>query len=195
MAIGFAVAPAAAQLPNQPVYAIPKGVGLGLNADFGLGIDPSGNSGIAVRATLGLPMIKLTLGLAPDMMDNGENTLMVGGAVQLIPMPVSIRLQANAGRGLTSNDMGVVVGAVIGLNVPSPAISVEPWVMPSMRFTIPDVGGSSSDPGVSLGVNLGLPGGIGGHAALDIMRVGGTNFIGGGIGLHYMLSVPGLGMM
>ncbi|MEX1051485.1 MAG: hypothetical protein WEC54_08020, partial [Gemmatimonadales bacterium] len=187
LAIGYAVAPAAAQLPNQPVYAIPKGVGLGLNADLGFGVDPSGSSGIAVRATLGLPMIKLTLGLAPDMMDNGgENTLMVGGAFQLIPMPVSIRLQANAGRGLTSNNMNVAIGGVIGLNVPSPALSVEPWVFPSIRLSIPDVGESSSNIGVAAGVNIGLPGGIGGHAALDVTRVGDANVIGAGVGLHYM---------
>lgn len=194
-ALGLAATPVLAQLPNQPVYAIPKGVGLGLNADLGFGVDPSGNSGISARATLGLPMIKFTLGLAPDMMDNGENTLMIGGAIALIPMPVSIRLQINAARGLTSNDMAAVVGGVIGLNVPSPALSIEPWVMPSVRISIPDVGSSSSNVGVSAGVNLGLPGGLGGHAALDVTRVGGTNFIGAGVGVHYMLSVPGLGMM
>lgn len=202
LALGLVASPLAAQLAGQPVYAIPKGVGLGLNADFGMQLDPSvtgGSNNLAVRATLGLPMIKVTAAFQPKMLDAGESAIMGGASFALMPAPVSVRIQATAGYGMTAKNLVAVPGVVIGLNVPSPMLSIEPYVMPSLRYTHFNGGGSNTAVGVSAGVNLGLPGGLGGHVALDYARfsIAGvtSHAVTGGIGIHYMLSVPGLGMM
>jgi len=201
LALGLVATPVAAQLAGQPAYAIPKGVGLGLNLDFGMQLDPSvtgGSNNLAARVTLGLPMIKFTAAFQPAVLDNetpgGESRVMAGAAIQLMPMPVSVRLQANVGYGMDSKDIALNPGVVIGLNVPSPAISVEPWIMPAFRYRRNDAAGTSTSGfGVSAGVNLGLPGGIGGHVGLDYDAD--AEVFTGGLGLHYTLSIPGLGMM
>lgn len=195
--LGIIATPAMAQLAGQPVYAIPGGTGLSVNADLGVSIDPSGFNTLAARATLGLPMVSLTAGIEPDILDAGENQIMVGGAVTLLPLPTtSLRLQANVGYGLDSETLAVPIGVVVDVKPPTPALSVNPWVFPQFRIVRVSFLGTtetSTGVGVSAGVNLGLPGGLGGHVALDYDAD--AEAITAGIGVHYNISVPGLGMV
>lgn len=196
LALSLAATPAAAQLAGQPVYAIPKGTGVSINADFGISIDPGSFNTAAARVTLGMPMIRFQAGFEPNMLDAGESQLAVGAAFSLMPMPVSLAIQAGLGYGMDSEAMTIPVGVVIGLNVPSVAMSVDPWIFPQIRHVRVDVLGttaSNTDFGLSAGVNVSLPAGIGGHLALDYDNA--SEAITAGIGLHYKIAVPGLGMM
>jgi hypothetical protein len=184
--------PAVAQLGGQPVYAIPKGTGVTVNADFGVGIDPGSYNTGAARVSLGLPMVAFQAGFEPEMLDAAENQIMGGAAVTLMPMPVALRIQASVAYGLDSKNMVVPAGVVIGFNVPSPSLSVEPWVYPSVRISMPDVGDTEFGFGGSAGVSIGLPGGLGGHVALDYAKYPDVDaIITGGIGVHYAIRLPG----
>jgi len=197
LAAALVATPATAQLTGQPVYAIPGGTGVSLNADVGVSIDPSGFNSFAGRASLGLPMIGLTAAFQPEVLDAVENSIMFGGAVTVLPLPTtSIRLQANVGYGLDSEILRVPIGAVLDVRPPTPAISVNPWVFPSFRITRVSFLGTtetSTGVGVAAGLNVGLPGGLGGHVALDYDAD--SEVLVAGFGVHYKISVPGLGMV
>jgi hypothetical protein len=195
--LGIIATPAMAQLAGQPVYAIQKGTGVSLNADLGVNLDPGDFNTLAGRATLGLPMVSFTVGFEPEVLDGFENQIMLGGAVTVLPLPTtSIRLQANVGYGLDSETWAVPIGVVLDVRPPTPALSVNPWVFPQFRITRVSAFGitdTQTGLGISAGLSLGLPGGLGGHVALDYDVE--SEVILGGIGVHYKISVPGLGMV
>ena len=189
--------PGMAQLAGQPVYAIPKGTGVSLNLDAGTilsnGVDAFDFMTLAGRATLGLPMVSFTAAFEPEVLDAFENQLMAGAAVTVAPLPTAaVRLQANVGYGLDSKTLVATPGVALTLSPPSPVLRVEPWIFPQFRVVVPDVGDTEADFGISGGVNVGLPGGVGGHVALDYDNF--SESITAGIGLHYRITVPGLGM-
>lgn len=225
LALGLVAFPVAAQVPNNPVYFSPKGgVGLTINGDLGVGANDAakqfapGETPLFYggRAVLGLPLITVGVGAgiyAPGGAADNEVTFQGTVAYKLIPMPVAVSIQAGAGyvklgSGLSEATIwNFPIGVGIALNVPSPALSVEPWIAPRVQFSRASIGSASSTEthfGASAGVNLGLPMGLGFHAAVDYLAV--SSDIPGvsssdvsplvvGVGVHYKISVPGLGMM
>jgi len=197
LVVGLAIGAGAAQ---AQVWAVPKGVGVTVAGDFNANLSTGTPTFIDGRIALGLPMVGFQATFTPNVMDAAENNVGVDAAVQLIPMPVSVRVQAGARYGTDSKTLMVPAGVVIGLNVPSPMLSVDPFVFPQVRYTHFDGGGSNTDFGVTAGLNIGLPSGLGGHIAVDYDNA--TADIGEfkdgltvAVGVHYRISVPSLGMM
>lgn len=214
LGITLAAVPAAAQMPGNPVYYSPKhGVGLSLQGDYGRGVnDASGKTNyFGARAVLGLPIVTLSAG--GGYLDAAEGDVTFGGtaAINLLSaplLPVAIGVQAGAGyvsQGGT-NTISVPIGAVLAVKPPTPALSIEAWAAPRVQITRVSNGTSDteSDFAISAGVNLGLPTGIGLHAAADYtVRSSDVPGVSSsdvspfviGVGIHYKFTIPGLGMV
>ena len=205
-ALGLCAMPAAAQMIGNPVYYSPKhGLGLSIQGDFGRGLnDASGKTNyFGGRAVLGLPMITVSAGAG--VVDNSSSEVTFGGTVSVnvlsAPLlPVAVALQGGA--GYMSSGGGSVLSAPIGIALavkpPTPGINVEVWGAPRIQITRVSAGGSSAtetDVGASAGANLGLPTGLGLHAAVDWINAEPEGAIRVGVGVHYKFTIPGLGMM
>ena len=210
LALGLAAESASAQLAGNPVYAINPGVGVTLNGDFGRGInDESGKTQFyGGRVVLGVPMLSFWVGGGlwdPRTGADKEVTLGGGAAINLIKapvLPVALTLQAGAATVSCGDDcttISGVVGPALKVNVPNPAIGIEPWIMPRFQFCRDsDAGTSDTDTGVGVsgGVNINMPMGLGLHVVADWSSSGdpAVKPLVGGIGLHYKIAVPSLGL-
>ena len=220
-AAGF-VQPATAQLSGLPVYFNPRGgSGLMLALDYGRGMnDDSGNSNtFAGRASLGIGPFSLGGGIgASDVggtsgedyqiqyMGNAALRIFGGGL-----LPVSLSLQAGIGildiSDLDSKLLSFPVGLGLGINVPTPGFSFDPWI--AGRYTIHrnEIGTMESFDqnawGLSAGADLNFLMGLGLHIAVDWESIPEVTtaapFTGLasqpfvlGIGLHYVFTIPGL---
>lgn len=197
--------PALAQMIGNPVYFSPKqGVGLTIAGDYGRGInDASGKTNyFGGRATLGLPMFAITLGAGSAKASGLSSVTSFGGdaAVTVLKgpaVPVSVSLQAGAAYSSVSGvkTLHVPAGAALAFNVKSPSASIEPWVAPRVDYVSVKVGGLSANDtkfGASGGVNVGLPSGLGFHAAVDYLNISGGSPIMVGAGVHYTIKIPSL---
>lgn len=219
LALGLVAGPAAAQMLGNPVYFSPKGgTGLTISGDYGRGVnDESGKTDyFGGRATLGLPMVSISAGAGSVSAEGADSEIGFGGALAVnilkAPLlPVAVNLQGGVGylkegdpTTLEATTLNVPVGVGIAINVPSPAVSVEPWAAPRVniqRVEVTSGTGSASDTevgfGASAGVNVGLPMGLGFHVAADWMTVGDPAvkplYI--GVGAHYKFTIPGLGVV
>ncbi len=216
LALGLVASPAAAQLLNDPVYINPNmGTGLSIAGDIGYGVNNASgkNTSFNGRVTLGLPMFQVTVGggmyhqkaVGTNPSVNTAN-FMGQAAVKVLGstpmMPVNVTLFAGAGYASKSGVKTATVpaGVAIGLKLPSPGVSVEPWIAPRINYEHISFGGtipsaSETKFGISGGVNVDLPAGFGFQAAADYLARGSgvSPFLISG-GLHYTFSVPGLGM-
>lgn len=208
--------PLAAQLPVLPVYHSPNhGPGLAINADYARGFDDAADLNFfGGRAVLGLGVANVMAGAgvvtAPEPSDDET---VFGGAVSLNLLqgplvPVALSFQTGlgylqAGEGLTAfKQIDVPIGVALALSVPSPGLSVEPWIAPRLHYRSlsPDIGDSESELGYggSVGFNLTLPGGLGVHVAGEYLRIddpfsGFTRTeLGLGVGAHYQIGIPGI---
>lgn len=228
----MSVTPASAQIFNQPVYHNPgHGTGVTLAADIGIGANDDAKKlvpgetpvGYGGHITLGLPVVTITAGLSVvDPKGPRDTEVAVGGNLALTlfkaPMtPIVVDLQA--GLGYVKFDaaggfpelkvIDVPIGVGLGINVPNPSVSFEPWIAPrihvrNVRTTGLTFLSTGSDEtkvgfGVSGGFNLGLPMGLGFHAAVDWMTI--DNVMGTsespvvfGFGINYKFNVPSLGL-
>ena len=226
-----AVTPASAQLRSLPVYFSPKGgTGLTISGDFGKTIQTKVNDvklsqalggepmAIGGRASLGLSI--LTVGVGAGIFDpkvslsSNKVQYMGDAALRILGgglIPIAISLQAGAGYLKTGSGATEVkswnfpIGVGVGLNLPTPGFSFEPWVAPRIHVNRSDATGRYETQfgyGASAGVNLGLPIGIGLHAAADWVQfksktIGTINLaevvpLTIGVGLHYNFKLPGL---
>ncbi len=219
---------ASAQFFNAPVVVSPKGfTGLALDAMYGRGVnDESGkNDFFGASVTLGLPVISIGAGVGSFDVDNADNEIQFMGnaAVRLIGgplVPVSINLFAGAAYvsqdvGTTSlNGLSVPIGLGIGFDIPTPGFSIEPWIAPRIHIVRQSgdaatiVFGDSftrTGVGVSGGVRLGSPVGLGLSLTLDVVNFNDKSISGGptlpsvspvtfGVGLSYKFKLPGVGV-
>lgn len=212
LALSVLGGPVAAQLAANPVYLSPKGPnGLTLAFDFGTTVANGANkpNNVGGRAILGLPFIKLgvTGGLLnPDDGSDKEFQFGATAAITLFSPPlVPVGITAQAGAAYLSQAGGAIktfnVPLAIGVGVkpPTPGLSVELWGAPRFQITriqVTGLAGSSSDTktgvGASGGINLGVPSGLGLHAALDLLNMNSATTVVLGIGLHYTFSLPGI---
>jgi hypothetical protein len=218
--------PARAQLLANPVYVSPKApVGLTLAADFGTtaqsklaGVTQSAKpTNLGVRATLGLPII--TLGVGAGLYDpkggaDKVTQLSADAALKIFSpplVPVGVAFQAGIGyakRDSTFKEYTVPLAIGIAVKPPTPGLSVEGWAAPRVQLGLVSASGNSTVQagyGVSAGVNLGLPTGLGVHAAVDWSKMAQkttgalplpeaqTLVI--GVGVHYTFTIPGLPMV
>jgi hypothetical protein len=217
LAVSFTAGSAAAQLPGNPVYAPGGAGGLTLAADFGKGVnDASGKANfIGARAELGLPLIRVAAGAGifdPKVTGADKDVAFAGSAALQVfggPLiPVSVRLFAGAGYLKTGSvtTINVPVGLAIAVNVPTPGVSIDPWVAPRVQMSRTSDVTSDTDVrfGASAGVNFGLLIGLGAHVALDYLLVSAPSGsllsssdlspITLGVGVHYTISIPSLGV-
>jgi opacity protein-like surface antigen len=219
LAMGLATEVASAQLAGNPVYAINPGVGVTLNGDFGVGVNGDADSTkfYGGRIVLGVPMVSFWVGGGTYIHTNPaiENEITLGGgaAINLIKapiLPVALTLQvggATLGCGDDCSNLNVVAGPALKVNVPTPGIGIEPWIMPRVHMSRVSFGGESITQtgfGVSGGLNINLPMGLGLHAVVDfasfsektagVMTMLENSPMTAGIGLHYKIAVPSLGL-
>lgn len=195
---------AQAQLFNNPVYYSPShGTGLSLNGDYARGFSDRDNFNFAGgRAILGLGPVSLMGGVGFAFAD-GASEVTIGGAVALnildLPLvPVSVNVQGGVGvfdfGGMTELDIPIGVG--VAFNVPAPILDVEPWIAPRIHLMRLSNGTSVTELGygMSAGLNVTLPTGLGFHLAVDYLRVSDFDLdaLTIGAGLHYRITIPGL---
>lgn len=205
--ISLMATPAAAQWLGEPVWNSPKGgTGLTISGDFGKPNDAYGaGTAWGGRASLGIGTLTLTAGVASYDSDSLVDRVtswggqaefrLIGGSL----IPIAVNLQAGAAR---TNEIEVgkggqtyVTGAV-GLSValPTPGISIEPYVSPGIRYrNFGTNNGSSTKFGYAIGANLSF-GLMGAHFAYDHESVkGGGSISVVGLGAHVAIKLP-LGM-
>ena len=203
---GFAVAaalvatPASAQIAGQPVYVNPAaGMGVTLAFDYAKGDANAGDlTSIGGHATLGAGIVTVSAGAA-SVNTSPESKIGFGGnaSLNLIKLPM-ITIAPFAGFGTISlgnnvSQQYVPLGAAIA--VAPPALPISVWAAPRADLSISKVSGTSTTStnfGVSGGVDLTLPIGLGAHVAVDYIAVdGGAPFV-WGVGAHYTIGLPGM---
>ena len=215
LVLGLVAQPAAAQLVNNPTYFGPKPeTGLSIFGDYGKGLNTNSGKGhnIGVRAELSMPMIMVGIGAGSFKASSASASSITQfegeAALTLMSLPLTgVSVGLHAGAGYWSNSgakqMTVPIGLTLGVKPPTPGMSIEPWISPRIQITHSDNGvtaaTNNTNAGVSAGVNLGIPGGLGLHAAVDYLNVknGGVDAspLVFGVGLHYSFTLPGMGMV
>jgi hypothetical protein len=199
--IAVGATPAVAQWAGMPVWNNPKG-GTGVTIDGDLGFpNTNGGKGTAfgARATLGIANISLTAGLS-SWKPNGytSSTTSVGGTAQfkviggsLIPVAVNFQLGAGTASavGTQPKVTMLVAGAGVSVNVPTPGLSIEPYLSVGNRWNKPSGLSTRSNVGWVVGANLGF-GMLGLHVAYDSQKIGGVTRGIIGIGAHVALKAP-----
>jgi hypothetical protein len=219
--------PAAAQLQGLPVYFSPKGgTGITFSGDFGRvsstklnGVSsPAHPTAIGARVSLGLPFVTVGVGAAvfDPKIATQDNELQYAGTAALKVfggplVPLAISLQAGVGylkQGsgtFAAKNVNVPIGLGAALNIPTPGASLEPWVAARGQLRSTSVGAASATQfgvGLSGGLSVGLPIGLGLHVAADWSRFGAKTSgalmmdkveqLVIGIGAHYSIRLPGV---
>lgn len=215
LAMGLVAEATSAQLHGNPVYAINPGVGITLAGDFGKGLNDDSEKGrfIGGRIVLGVPMVSFWVGAGQYDPTGGlekETTIGGGAAINLIKapiLPVALTLQvggATVSCGDDCSGLNVFAGPALKVNIPTPGIGIEPWIMPRVNMSRAGESITRKGIGASGGVNINLPMGLGVHAVVDFAKFGETTSglmtalesspMTAGIGLHYKIAVPSLGL-
>jgi len=204
-----AASPAAAQLAGVPVWNDPKGgTGITISGDYGKPDNASGGgNAFGGRASLGLANLNITAGISSWKPSGASSSATsVGGDVAFRAIggsliPLSINLQGGAAKttGTGFADLTTVTGAIgLSINVPTPGVSIEPYVSPGIRYSKVSASGlvpstSNSNFGFAIGANLGL-GMLGFHLAYDYTKLsssqGGGHASTIGLGAHLALRAP-----
>ena len=200
-----AAAPAAAQFAGMPVWNSPKGgTGITISGDYGRpNADAGKGNAFGARGTLGLGSLSVTAGFAswkPSGASNSFSSIGGDAAFRVIGgtlLPVNVNLLVGGARttGTGSADLTTLVaGGGVSVSLPTPGVSIEPYVSLANRWHKPSSGSTDSNFGWTIGANLGFGGIFGAHLAYDSESLGGGNTAGViGIGAHVALKVP-LGM-
>ena len=201
-------APASAQVGGLPVFNSGVNSGISLNVDYG---KPNADAGkgrtwafsggvalgpIGVTATYAATKPEGALD-ATDWLGATANLKLFGGP--LIPVSVNGQVglgysqQDGAGPGGTDLKMvNIPVGIGIALNVPTPGLSIKPWIAPRMQYmrTSGGIDDSQTKFGISAGVNLGIVGGINARVAYDYLKLDATKPGSFSVGVGYNFNVP-----
>ncbi len=206
MMIAGVATPAVAQWLGMPAWNNPKGgTGVTINGDVGVpNTDAGKGTAFGARGTLGLANISFTAGVASWKPKGAtSSTTSVGGVAQfraiggsLIPIALNIQLGAGTASSFT-NGLGTVpkmtnilAGAGLSVNVPTPGLSIEPYLSISNRWHKPSGGSTESNIGWVIGANVGF-GMLGLHVAYDSEKLNGGGTAGVlGIGAHVALKAP-----
>jgi hypothetical protein len=202
----FATAPAVAQWSGMPAWNNPKGgTGVTVNGDLGMpNTDGGKGTAFGARATVGLANLSLTAGVAswkPKGFTDRTSSVgavagfkVIGGS--LIPVAINLQLGAGTSGRITAGTRtlpkmtNIIAGAGVSVNVPTPGLSIEPYLSISNRWHKPTGGTTQSNIGWVLGANVGF-GMLGLHIAYDSESFGGGVTSGIlGIGAHVALKAP-----
>ncbi len=206
MMIAGVATPAVAQWLGMPAWNNPKGgTGVTINGDVGVpNTDAGKGTAFGARGTLGLANISFTAGVASWKPKGASaSTTSVGGVAQfraiggsLIPIALNIQLGAGTASAITSGLVtspkftNILAGAGLSVNVPTPGLSIEPYLSISNRWHKPSGGSTESNVGWVIGANVGF-GMLGLHVAYDSEKLNGGGTAGVlGIGAHVALKAP-----
>lgn len=199
----LAAAPVAAQSLGMPNWSNPKGgTGVTISGDLAMpNADLGKGTAFGARASVGIGTLTLTGGLAswkPKGQPDSYTSFGADAAFRVIGgslLPVAVSLNAGVGRtGEANGDSALVrfgLGGAISVNVPTPGLSIEPYLAVNNRwYKFSGVSGTESNIGWTLGANVGL-GMMGLHVAYDSESFG-AGTTGGiiGIGVHFTLKAP-----
>ncbi len=210
LALSFAAGSATAQnLFGNPNYANTNGPGVVLKGFYGRGTNVDADKSNFFGGSIGvnLPAFGFWAGAGSVKPEDFDGEVVFGGGVSVqVPMPpmspVMVGLEGGASFLDQDGDKALIIplGAVLGINVPSPAVDVVPWVKPRIEIQRFSNGESNTEVGfgASGGISITLPTGLGFHAAVDWMTIdyglGAVKPIYVGAGVHYNISVPSLGV-
>lgn len=205
-AICMAAAPLSAQVAGLPVFNSGVNSGLSLNFDYGKPNKDAGKgSTIGFTGGAALGPIGLTATWAsnkPEGADEGTTWLGATANLKLFGGPlIPVSVNGQVGLGYSSVDVGfpedlktivIPVGVGIAVSLPTPGLSIKPWIAPRMQYSRSSgaVDDSDTNFGISAGVNLGLIGGLQGRIAYDYLKV--DDFKPGvfSVGVGYNFNVP-----
>lgn len=168
-----------AQVAGLPVVNNGYVSGMSVAADVGLPNDAAGGgSALGGHVTFGAGMIGLTASVSRHDPDVGESVWASGGAatVRLFGGPlVPFRVTAQAGAavwdpGPQTRVLHVPLSLGLTATIPNPAFAIRPWLAPRFdiaRTTVNGVGESSTEFGISGGIELGFLNGLRLRAAYD----------------------------
>ena len=203
LGLAVAAAPAVAQNFGSPLWNSPKGgTGVTISGDFAKpNSDLGKGSAWGARASLGLANLTVGVGLTtwkPDGLPDSYTSVGGNAAFRVIGgslIPVSINLQLGAARqGAANGDSAmfrITAGAGVAVSVPTPGLSIEPYLSISNRwYKFTGISGTNSNIGWVIGANLGF-GMFGVHVAYDSEKFD-SGATGGilGIGAHVALKAP-----
>jgi hypothetical protein len=198
--LAIAAAPAAAQLAGLPVWNSPKGgSGITISLDYGSpNDDAGGGNAFGARGTLGIANLAITAGLSTYTADGAADAAtslggnatfrVIGGSL----LPVAINLQVGGSRTTATgfpDVTGIIAGGGISAAIPTPGVSVEPYLSVTNRWVNSGGGANDSNIGWTLGANVGM-GMFGFHVAYDSQKVGTQTAGIIGIGAHVSLKAP-----
>ena len=147
--LALIAAPARAQIAGLPVFNSGVNSGISINADLGLPNQDAGKGKTwALTGGAGLGPIGLTGTIASRKPEVGNSQTWFGATANLKVfggplIPVSVNAQIGAGygvdkgAGLGGTDLKqliIPVGIGFALNVPTPGLSIKPWVAPRMQY-------------------------------------------------------------
>lgn len=194
-------APAAAQVGGLPVFNDGIGTGLGINADVGFSDSTAAGpkaTTYGLTASVGLGPLGFTATVAsqkPKAATSSNTWIGATANLKLFGGPlVPVSVTAQIGAGYVSpatgfNIVNVPVSVGIAVKIPSPALSIKPWIAPRMQYVkVTTPGGSSNSTkfGMSAGVDLGLMMGLGIRVAYDYYKpdTGAQSIFSVGAGFH-----------
>ena len=191
-------APAAAQLMGLPVWNSPKGgTGITISADLGLPNESAGKgTAFAGRASVGLANLTITGGVSswtPDGAPEGATSFggtaafrVIGGS--LLPVAINLLMGGAKHSGLVDATTALV-GAGVSAGLPTPGISIEPYITVYNRWAFASGFDTESEVGVTFGANANF-GMMGIHLAYDtVSETGGSRGV-FGLGAHVSLKAP-----
>jgi hypothetical protein len=190
-----------AQFAGMPNWSSPKGgTGITISADLGMPNEELGKgTAFGARASLGLGTLTLTAGGSSWKEENaaeGTTSLGAEAAFRVIGgslLPVAISLKAGGYRagevGTTPATTRISLGGAVAVSVPTPGVSIEPYLAINNRWYKQSGLDTFSNIGWTLGANVGL-GMIGLHVAYDSESLGGATGSVLGIGAHFQLKAP-----
>lgn len=198
-------APAAAQFQGMPVWNSPKGgTGITINGDFGLpGEDAGKGTAFGARASFGLANLTVSAGVAswkPDGLDQSFTSMGGGAAFRVLGgslLPIAVNLVVGGARtgevdipgvGTAPATTTIVAGGGISAGLPTPGVSIEPYISLTNRWMAAS-GNTSSAFGVTFGANVNF-GMMGVHLAYDTMSNNGVSESIFGVGAHVLIKAP-----
>ena len=202
-AAAFAVSPLVAQSLGMPNWSSPKGgTGITISGDLAKPNEDLGKgTAYGARGSFGFGAITLTAALAswkPSGASDAYPSIggqaafrVIGGSL----MPLALSLQLDGSRvGAANGDSALTrvgLGGAVSVNVPTPGLSIEPYLAVNNRwYKFSGSTGTESNIAWTLGANVGF-GMMGLHLAYDSESFGGGT-TGGiwGLGVHFAIKAP-----
>lgn len=178
-------APLSAQVLGIPVVNNGAPTGLTLGADVGFANDQyygGGGTAVGARAALGLGFFGVSAAISHYSPKVGDGLWSPGAAatLRLLGGPlVPFRIMLQGGFGTWNTTIVTPDGPAtyrvthipisIGLaaTIPNPAFAIKPWIAPRLDMTHSDLGGTSTEFGISGGIDLSLLNGMAIRLAYD----------------------------